>query len=115
MKQLVPTGFDEYLDEHKVGDVVSGRIVDQSPERIIVELGQGIRTTSRVAASAPAVADAPAAPQLDLSSLTSMLQSRWKGDTKPAPKAADLRVGQIASFRIVTLDREAKKVELEPA
>ena len=44
-----------------------------------------------------------------------MLQSRWKGDTKPAPKAADLRVGQIASFRIVTLDREAKKIELEPA
>jgi small subunit ribosomal protein S1 len=116
MKQLVPTGFDEYLEEHKVGDIVSGRIVDQSPERIIVELGQGIRTTSRVAASAPAAADAAAAPQLDLSSLTSMLQSRWKGDTKQAaPKAADLRDGQIASFRIVTLDREAKKIELEPA
>ena len=48
MKQLVPTGLDEYLDEHKVGDIVSGRIVDQSPERMIVELGLGIRTTCRV-------------------------------------------------------------------
>ena len=25
MKQLVPTGLDEYLEEHKVGDAVSGR------------------------------------------------------------------------------------------
>ena len=45
-----------------------------------------------------------------------MLQSRWKGDTKqPAAKAADLRVGQIASFRIAALDREGKKIELETA
>ncbi len=116
MKQLVPTGFDEYLEEHKVGDVVSGRIVDQSPERMIIELGQGIRTTCRVAATAPAVAEAAAAPTLDLSSLTSMLQSRWKGDTKPAAaKPADLRVGQISSFRIAALDREAKTIELETA
>ena len=116
MKQLVPTGFDEYLDEHKVGDVVSGRIVDQSPERMIVELGQGIRTTCSVAATAPAAAAPSAAPALDLSSLTSMLQSRWKGDTKPAAaKPADLRVGQISSFRIAALDREAKTLELETA
>jgi small subunit ribosomal protein S1 len=116
MKQLVPTGFDEYLDEHKVGDIVSGRIVDQSPERMIVELGQGIRTTCSVAATAPAAAAPSAAPALDLSSLTSMLQSRWKGDTKPAAaKPADLRVGQISSFRIAALDREAKTLELETA
>ncbi len=115
MKQLVPTGLDEYLEEHQVGDMVSGRIVDQSPERMIVELGLGIRTTCRVAA-APAVAEATAAPALDLSSLTSMLQSRWKGDTKSATaKPADLRVGQIASFRIAILDREQKKIELETA
>ena len=83
---------------------------------MIVELGQGIRTPCRVAAAAPAVAEAAAAPTLDLSSLTSMLQSRWKGDTKPAAaKPADLRVGQISSFRIAALDREAKTLELETA
>ena len=32
MKQLVPTSFGEYLEEHKVGDVVSGRVVEQSAE-----------------------------------------------------------------------------------
>ena len=29
MKQLVPTGLGEYLEEHKQGDVVSGRVVEQ--------------------------------------------------------------------------------------
>src|SRR5271163_1024819 len=28
MKQLVPTGLDEYLADHKEGDIVTGRIVD---------------------------------------------------------------------------------------
>ena len=31
IKQLVPTGLGEYLDEHKEGDVVSGRVLKQSP------------------------------------------------------------------------------------
>ncbi len=30
MKQLVPTGLGEYLEEHSVGDTVSGRVVEQS-------------------------------------------------------------------------------------
>jgi hypothetical protein len=30
MKQLVPTSIDEYLEEHKEGDVVSGRVVDEA-------------------------------------------------------------------------------------
>ena len=33
MKQLVPTGLDEYLAEHKEGDVVTGRITEVSGER----------------------------------------------------------------------------------
>jgi hypothetical protein len=28
MKQLQPTSVDEYIEEHKVGDAVSGRVVD---------------------------------------------------------------------------------------
>ena len=33
MKQLVPTSIDEYIAEHKVGDQVSGRVVEASPAR----------------------------------------------------------------------------------
>jgi small subunit ribosomal protein S1 len=29
MKQLIPTSIDEYIAEHKVGDTVSGRVVEQ--------------------------------------------------------------------------------------
>ena len=42
MKQLVPTGLDEYVAEHKEGDVVTGRLVDDSGEQSRVELGEGI-------------------------------------------------------------------------
>jgi small subunit ribosomal protein S1 len=43
MKQLIPTEIDEYIAEHKVGDTVSGRVVEQSMSLIHVELGDGIR------------------------------------------------------------------------
>src|SRR5581483_10668040 len=37
MKQLVPTGLDEYLEEHKEGDVVTGRVVEVSGDTAKVE------------------------------------------------------------------------------
>ena len=52
----------------------------------------------------------------DLSSLSSMLQARWKGGASGgAARPQDARIGQIMSFRISKLDAEAKKIELEPA
>jgi small subunit ribosomal protein S1 len=114
MKQLIPTSIDEYIAEHKVGDKVSGRVVDVSPA--VVELGEGIRaacraTTGQSAASAPA-SEAKA----DLSSLSSLLQARWKG-AAPAPsaKAEPLQAGQIRSFKIVKLNAEIKQIEVELA
>ena len=116
MKQLIPTGFDEYIEEHKVGDVVSGRIVDQSSGLTMVELGQGIRAICRTTTPAPALVETAPATALDLSSLTSMLNARWKGNTtQGTPQPVAPRVGQIASFRIVKLDPEAKKIEVESA
>ncbi len=49
MKQLIPTDIDEYIAEHKVGDTVSGRVVEQSPALTVVELGDGIRANCRTA------------------------------------------------------------------
>ena len=43
MKQLVPTSLGEYLEEHKKGDVVSGRVVEQAADFATIELGEGIR------------------------------------------------------------------------
>jgi len=81
----------------------------------MVELGLGIRIVCRIKAATPVAAAATPAASPDLSALSSMLKARWKGDTKQAAAPATLRVGQIASFRIAILDRDAKKIELETA
>lgn len=113
MKQLVPTGLDEYIAEHSEGDVVTGRLMDESGERARVELGDGIRATCRASVAAPAAKETPNESKADLSSLTSMLQARWKSGSGGTPKAEPVRAGQVRSFRIVKLDRAAKKIEVE--
>jgi small subunit ribosomal protein S1 len=119
IKQLVPTDIDEYIAEHKAGDQVSGRVVEASESFVQVELGDGIRATCRAGKAAVIVASAPeakAAPKVDLSSLSSMLKDRWKGNTPAASaKPEPLAEGQIRTFKIVKLDAEAKKIEVELA
>ena len=115
MKQLVPTGLDEYIAEHKEGDVVTGRVVDVSTARARVELGEGIQATCRLSAAAAEPEEKPAEAKVDLSSLTSMLQSKWKGGQASSPRNEPARASQIRSFRIVKLDPAAKKIELELA
>jgi small subunit ribosomal protein S1 len=115
MKQLVPTGLDEYIVERKVGDVVTGRITEISGDNAGVELGDGIRTTCRVS---PAKSDdkvAPATGKMDLSALSSMLNARWKGGPASggSRKPEAVQAGQVRSFRIVKLDPGSKKIEVE--
>jgi small subunit ribosomal protein S1 len=122
MKQLIPTEIDEYIAEHKVGDTVSGRVIEQSPSLIHVELGDGIRATCRTAsasthkaAKSPEVAATPAA-KPDLSNLSALFKDRHKANaaaaaTKPEPTSE----GQIRNFKITRLDAEAKKIEVELA
>ncbi len=116
MKQLIPTSIDEYIAEHKTGDTVSGRVVDDSGAVASIELGEGIRATCRVTKPATPAAESKAAGKADLSSLSNMLQSRWKGST-PASSAAPepLRAGQIRSFKITKLDPDAKTIEVQLA
>ena len=124
MKQLVPTGLDDYLAEHKEGDVVTGRLLEVSGASGRVELGEGVLATCRIAPGKPSAEESAAAQpasassgaKADLSSLGSMLQARWKsGGQLVSKKPEDLRTGQILSFRIAKLDPAAKKIELELA
>jgi small subunit ribosomal protein S1 len=114
IKQLVPTGLDEFLAEQKVGDIVTGRLVDESGDEARVELGEGIIAHCRI--SAPPTKESAAPSAADLSALTSMLQARWKGATpSSAAKREAVKAGQVRSFRIVKLDAGVKKIELELA
>jgi small subunit ribosomal protein S1 len=130
IKQLVPGDIDEYIAEHKIGDTVSGRVVEQSVSLVHVELGDGIRgicrtcgTPSATAATSPAAGAlappqvaAPQVPKLDLSSLSSQLKSRWKGNTPAASAKPDaFSEGQIRTFKITKLDADEKKIEVELA
>jgi small subunit ribosomal protein S1 len=116
MKQLVPTGLDEYIAEHKPGDVVTGRMIDVSGGRARVELGEGISGSCKLAAESPEKAEKSADPKVDVSSLSSMLQSKWKGGQIGGSKRSEApRSGQIRSFRIVKLEPASKKIELELA
>ncbi len=118
MKQLVPTGLDEYIAEHKIGDVVTGRLIEESGDRARVELGEGIHATCQIAPVAAAKEEPKAeTAKLDMSSLSAMLNAKWKGGGPAAsaakPEAA--RAGQIRSFKIVKLDAATKKIGLELA
>jgi small subunit ribosomal protein S1 len=113
MKQLVPTSLGEYLEEHSEGDVVSGRVVEQSGQVAIVELGEGIRATCQASASGPAAETSSSAAGPDLSALTSMLNARWKGGAAPSGSRPEpLSVGQIRSFKLAKIDRDAQTIEV---
>lgn len=116
MKQLEPTSVDEFIAEHKVGDALTGRLVDVGGSKAKVEVGEGVVAECKLAAKAKASesAQAPAAKQADLSSLTAMLSAKWKQGGGPAAPAEDeLRPGQVRSFRIVNLDPAKKRIEVE--
>lgn len=122
MKQLVPTGLDEYLAEHKAGDSVTGRILEISGKHVRVELGEGVQASccvpeggekGRTSEKAHPQSTQPGT-KPDLSSLGSMLQARWKaGAPLVSNKPENLRTGQVRTFRIAKLDEAAKKIELE--
>ncbi|HVW85669.1 MAG TPA: 30S ribosomal protein S1 [Bryobacteraceae bacterium] len=118
LKQLQPTALDEYIAEHKEGDQVTGRIAEVNRNRVTVELGEGVQAQFSLAAPEPKQEQRQVA--VDLSALSSMLASKWKGGgsgagagSESGPKRDVPKTGQIRSFRITKLDAEKKKIELE--
>src|SRR6185437_4940693 len=118
IKQAVPTSLDEYIAEHQPGDQVSGRVVEIAGNNAVIELGEGIRATCRIPTAASATKSALASPttsaKADLSSLTSMLQARWKGAARTeSAQSEPLGEGQVRSFKIAKLNLETKRIDLD--
>ncbi len=120
IKQALPTGLDEFLAERKVGDTVSGRVVELASAGAVIELGEGIRAAccgagraGRASAAASVPTESIPAARAGLSQLSSMLQARWKGNA-PAPSAQPepLAEGQVRSFKIIRLDADTKQIEV---
>ena len=116
MKQLVPTSLDEYLSEHKEGDLVTGRLAEVTSGTARVELGEGVFAVCPLATEVTTKIETNADSKTDLSALSSMLSARWKGGFSAAPSSpAAARAGQIRSFRITRLNPETKQIELRLA
>jgi small subunit ribosomal protein S1 len=121
LKQLIPTSLDEYLAEHKEGDEVTGRVAEVNRGRATVELGEGVHASCQIAAEEQKQ-ERKSGP-VDVSTLSSMLATRWKGKpgSGPEPAGAEappvqkdtLKPGQVRRFKIAKLDAEKKKIELE--
>ena len=119
LKQLQPTSVDDFIAAHKEGETVTGRVSDVKGNRVTVELGEGVHATYSLVAREQKVEQQTAA-SVDVSALSSMLASKWKGapgsggsgessEKRDAPKT-----GQVRSFKITKLDVEKKKIEIEP-
>jgi len=82
-----------------------------------VELGEGFQAPCRLTATAATKEESKSERHADLSSLTSMLQARWKGGSggSSTAKPEAIRAGQVRSFRIAKLDADSKTIELELA
>jgi len=120
LKQLQPTALDEYISEHKEGETVTGRIADVKGNRVAVDLGEGVQAHFNVAAPEQKQEAKSSGPPVDVSALSSMLASKWKGGANAASSASESgpkrdmpKAGQIRSFRITKLDAEKKRVDIE--
>ncbi len=117
MKQLEPTVVDKFIEEHKVGETLSGRVISSTMEMAKVEVSEGIAATCRLPKEEPKAAAAEAPKSSDVGSLSAMLSARWKqGGASDTPAGTPkLRTGEVRSFRITVLDAAAKRIEVEMA
>jgi small subunit ribosomal protein S1 len=115
MKQLEATSADQFLQESKVGDRVSGRVLQVRGNKVTVQLGEGVEGVCAVEESAKAAA--PSAPPSG-GSLAAQLAAAWKGTATPAAAAGGAepyREGQLRSFKIRSMDTATRHIELTPA
>lgn len=114
MKVLEPTSADIFIGEHQVGDLVSGRVVETHASHAKVEISEGVHARCRLKEAAPGGEKARAA-AADVDDLAALLAAKWKGSGGSEGDRKTLRTGQLRRFRIVALDAEHRRIEVEVA
>jgi len=113
MKQLIPTGIDEFLAEHQVGDVVTGRVYTISTDGAQIELGDGVYgTCPPTSNSVESTYRTGAGSAGNVADLSSMLMAKWKGGGAVPAKPDTIQIGQVRKFRITGLDSGTKSIRL---
>jgi small subunit ribosomal protein S1 len=122
MKQLEPTSLDIFLQEHKVGDTMTGRVLEVSNTRARFEISEGVVATMKIEKAAEEEAASTAASsKVDVASATALLAAKWKsgGTTSSSgggkEKKDQLRPGQIRQVKISNIDPQTRRIEVELA
>ncbi len=109
LKQLAPKPIDLWIAAHQPGEVVSGRVVKAYPAR--VQLDEGVE------AACPAAG--PPVRKIEEGTLAAKLAAVWQkpqaAEAAPEPPRVTLKAGEMRNFRLLLLDAENKKIEVEPA
>jgi small subunit ribosomal protein S1 len=107
MKQLEATPADQFLKELAVGERVTGRILQVTGNKVIVQLAEGVEGTCVLEKSSDA-------PSPSSGSLAEQLAAAWKGGVKPsaAGSTEPYQEGQLRSFIVKAIEPGAKKIEL---
>jgi small subunit ribosomal protein S1 len=115
MKQLIPTGWDEFFAGHAVGDVLTGRVAVISEQDGKVDFGDGVYGICPLVSTGTTEGNdrEGGGAAGNVADLSSMLMAKWKGASASESSASEsLRLGQLRKFRITHLDLAAKRIEL---
>lgn len=115
IKQLEPTSADHFIAEHQVGEVVTGRVSDVKDGKIKVQLAEGVTGVCLLPKSESATTSSSGGGKADLSTLSAMLNKRWKEGGPAEGSKNEVRVGQIRQFKITALDAANKRIDIELA
>ena len=85
--------------------------VEVSGKRIKVELGEGVTASAPLPEQRQGAA--AGAQKADLSALSAMLAQKWKSGDGAAESGESVRAGQVRSFKIVQVDLDKKRIDLE--
>ncbi len=114
IKQLEPTSADHFIAEHQIGETVTGRVSDLKDGRAKVQLADGVTGMCQLPKSEQtAGGSGGGTSKADLSTLSAMLTQKWKEGGAGASSKNEVRVGQIRQFKILTLDGEQKRIDVE--
>jgi small subunit ribosomal protein S1 len=114
MKQLEPTKADLWLEEHKEGDTVTGRVLDVRDNRIQVELGEGVTGICRLAVMDKPGSSASNSQKADVASAAALLAAKFKQGATASPQDSGpkIRPGETRRFSIAQIDPQKKRIDL---
>lgn len=115
MKQLEPTKLDEWVAEHSAGETITGRVAEVRDGRAQIELGEGVSGICRFSTENKGSSGGNNTQKADVSSAAALLAAKFKQGVGAPETGPKLRIGETRQFRILAIDPQKKRIDLELA